>query len=186
MTSDPRHELPPVKRRRLVYRAMARGLLNATVLVVVYYLLPDRSWTGAAVLRVVAGLLVFAGITAWQLRTIAGSRYPGLRAAEALGLILPLFLLVFASAYYEMGRASAAAFTQPLTKTDALYFAVTVFSTVGFGDITPKSEAARVVVVVQMLGDLAFLAVGARLLLEAVHRGQQRGTDPGDGTSPAG
>ena len=186
MTSDPYHELPPAKRRRLIYRAVARSLLGATVLVVVYYLLPDRSWTGAAVLRVLAGLLVFAGITAWQLRTIAGSRYPGLKAAEALGLILPLFLLVFAFAYYRMERASAAAFTQPLTKTDALYFTVTVFSTVGFGDITAKSEAARVVVIIQMLGDLALLAVGARILLEAVHRGQQARTGTGDGTSPAG
>ena len=44
---------------------------------------------------------------------------------------------------------------QPLTRADALYFAVTVFSTVGFGDITPESEAARVVLIVQMLGDLA-------------------------------
>jgi voltage-gated potassium channel len=186
MTSDPHHELTPAKRRRLIYRTMARGLLAASVLVVVYYLLPDRSWTGAAVLRVLAGLLVFAGITAWQLRAIAGTRYPGLKAAEALSLILPLFLLMFASAYYEMERASAAAFTQPLTKTDALYFTVTVFSTVGFGDITAKSETARVVVIIQMLGDLALLAVGARLLLEAVHRGQQRGTDTGDGSSPAG
>jgi Ion channel len=32
---------------------------------------------------------------------------------------------------------------------------VTVFSTVGFGDITPRSEAARIVLIVQMLGDLA-------------------------------
>ena len=34
---------------------------------------------------------------------------------------------------------------------------VTVFSTVGFGDISPKSEAARVVLMGQMLGDLAVL-----------------------------
>ena len=66
-----------------------------------------------------------------------------------------------------MERASAASFTQPLTRTDALYFAVTVFSRVGFGDITPKSEAARVVLIVQMLGDLALLGAGARVLLGA-------------------
>ena len=73
---------------------------------------------------------------------IAGSRYPGLRAAEALGLIIPLYLLLFASTYFLMERASAANFTQPLTRTDALYFSVTVFTTVGFGDIAAKSETA--------------------------------------------
>ena len=79
-----------------------------------------------------------------------------------------------------MQRTSAANFSQPLTRTDALYFTVTVFSTVGFGDITPKSEAARVVVIVQMLGDLALLGAGARVLLGAVQRGLQRRQDTGD------
>jgi hypothetical protein len=161
-----------------------RGLLSATVLVVLYYLVPDQSLNTDVALRVLAGLLVFAGITAWQVRAITGSRYPALKAAEALGLIFPLYLLVFASTYYVMERASAASFTESLTKTDALYFTVTVFSTVGFGDIAAKSEAARVVLIVQMLGDLALLGAGARILLGAVRRGQQRRTDTGQQASP--
>jgi voltage-gated potassium channel len=80
---------------------------------------------------------------------------------------------------------SAANFTQPLTKTDALYFTVTVFSTVGFGDITPRSEPARIVLIVQMLGDLAVLGAGVRVLLEAVRRGRQRRTDTGDNADSA-
>jgi hypothetical protein len=177
MTSDPYQDLAPVRRRRLIYRALLRGLLTAAVLVVLYYLVPDKTWNGDVALRVLAGLLVFAGITTWQVRIIAGSRYPALKAAEALGLIFPLYLLVFASTYYVMERASAASFTQHLTKTDALYFTVTVFSTVGFGDITPKSEAARLVLIVQLLGDIAILGAGARILLGAVRRGRERRTE---------
>jgi hypothetical protein len=45
--------------------------------------------------------------------------------------------------------------THALTRTDALYFTVTVFSTVGFGDITAASQSARLVVTAQMLLDLA-------------------------------
>lgn len=179
MTSDPYQELPPARRRRLIYRAVARGLLNATVLVVIYYLLPETSWNGKVALRVVAGIVICVGMTAWQVRNITGSRYPALRAAEALGLILPLYLLVFASTYYVMEHVSLAAFTEPLTKTDALYFTVTVFSTVGFGDITPRSEAARIVLTIQMLGDLAVLGAGVRILLGAVRRARQRITVPG-------
>ena len=111
------------------------------------------------------GLLVFAGLVVWQVRAIAGSRYPGLRAAEALGFIIPFYLLLFASTYFVMERASAANFTQSLTRTDALYFSVTVFTTVGFGDIAAKSETARVVLIVQMLADLALLGAGAKVLL---------------------
>jgi voltage-gated potassium channel len=186
MTNVPYQELPAARRRRLIFRAVLRGLLTTTVLVVLYYALPlDRPWDSDTAVRVLIGLLVFAGIAVWQVRTIAGSRYPGLRAFEALGLILPLYLLVFASTYFVMERASAANFTQPLTRTDALYFSVTVFSTVGFGDITPKSEAARVVLIVQMLGDLALLGAGARVLLGAVRRGQQRRSDTGDADGSA-
>lgn len=184
MTSDPYQELASAKRRRLAYGAVLRGLLTATVLVVLYYVLPYRSWNGDTALRILAGLVIFTGITAWQVRTITGSRYPALKAAQALGLVLPLYLLVFASTYYVMERASAAAFTQPLTRTDALYFTVTVFSTVGFGDIAPRSEPARIVLMVQMLGDLALLGAGARILLGAVRRGRQRRADAGDDADP--
>ena len=183
MVSSP---LPPAKRRRLVFWAVLRGVLSTTVLVVLYYVLPlDQPWNANTAARILIGLLVFTAITVWQVRSIAGSRYPQIRAFEALGLIVPFYLLVFASTYFVMQRASAANFSQPLTRTDALYFTVTVFSTVGFGDIAPRSEGARVVLIVQMLGDLALLGAGARVLLGAVRRGQQRRQDTGNGAGPA-
>ncbi len=186
MTDQRHQELPPAKRRRLIIGAVLRGLLVTTVLVVLYYLLPlDQPWDTGTAVRLLIGLLVFAGLTVWQVRAITGSRYPAMRAFETLGLIVPFYLLLFASTYFVMERASAANFTQPLTRTDALYFSVTVFTTVGFGDITAKSETARVVLIVQMLADLALLGAGARVLLGAVRRGQQRRSGTGDGDSPA-
>jgi voltage-gated potassium channel len=171
-------ERPPAKRRRLIFWALLRGLLITTVLVVLYYVLPlDRPLDAGTAARLLLGLLVFASVTAWQIRTIAGSRYPAMRAFEALGMIVPLYLLLFASTYFLMERGSAANFTEPLSRTDALYFSVTVFSTVGFGDISAKSETARVVLVVQMLGDIAILGAGAQVLLRAVQHGQQRRSD---------
>ena len=178
--AQPARELPPARRRRLIVRAVLRGLLVATVLVVLYYVLPfDRPLDAGTAARLLLGLSVFASITVWQIRRIAGSRYPALRAAEALGVIVPLYLLLFASTYYLMERASAANFTESLTRTDALYFSVTVFATVGFGDITAKSETARVMLIVQMLGDLLILGAGARVLLRAVRHGQQQSSNTG-------
>ena len=49
-----------------------------------------------------------------------------------------------------------------------------MFSTVGFGDITPKTDVARLVVTVQMLADLAVIAVVIRLIFGAVTRGESR------------
>jgi voltage-gated potassium channel len=106
MVDDPYRELPPPKRRRLIFWAVLRGFLFTAVLVVLYYLLPlDRPWDADTSVRLLVGLLVFAGVTVWQVRRIAGSRYPALRAAEALGLIVPLYLLLFASTYFVMERA---------------------------------------------------------------------------------
>jgi voltage-gated potassium channel len=186
MTDQAYQELSQAKRRRLIFQAVVRSLLTTTVLVVLYYQLPlDRPWDANTAVRVLVGLLAFVAVAAWQVKTITGSRYPAVRAVEALGLIFPLYLLIFASTYFVMQRASPASFTEPLTRTDALYFSVTVFSTVGFGDIAPKSEVARVILIVQMLGDLAILGAGARVLLGAVRRGQQRRSDPDDGAGQA-
>ncbi len=73
-----------------------------------------------------------------------------------------------------MAAASASNFGEKLTHTDALYFTVTVFTTVGFGDITAKSEGARLLVTGQMVAGLIILGTGVRIILGAVTRGRQR------------
>ena len=168
-------ELPAGAPRRLVVRGLLRASLTATVLVVLYFTLPlTGSLDGSAALLLVAGLLVFAGVITWQVRAVLRSRYPGLRAIEALAAAIPLFLLVFAAAYLRMADADAGAFSEPLSRTDALYFTITVFSTVGFGDITPKTDLARVATMVQMLGDLLVVGLVLRVMLGAVKAGLQR------------
>ena len=59
-----------------------------------------------------------------------------------------------------------------LTRTDSLYFTVTVFATVGFGDITATSQTARVVVIAQMLLDLLVLGLVVKVFLGAVEIGR--------------
>jgi voltage-gated potassium channel len=158
-----------------VVRAFLRGAVSSIVLVVIYYILPlNHSSTWVAVTTLVIGLVLLVGLTAYQVRSIVRSPYPGLRALEALAISVPLFLLLFAGTYVVMAHISAANFGQPLTQTDALYFTVTVFATVGFGDITAKSEAARLVVTGQMITDLIIIGLGVRVIVGAVRRGQQR------------
>ena len=169
------------------FRRIVRSLLRATgstaALVVIYYLLPlDRSSASAAVTMLVIGLVLFIGLVAYQVRSIVRSQYPALRAIEALATSIPLFLLLFASVYVVMSTISASNFGQQLTHTDGLYFTVTVFSTVGFGDITAKTEAARLVVTSQMIADLLIIGLGLRVIVGAVTRSrQQRPDDAGTG-----
>src|SRR5438094_848942 len=67
-----------------------------------------------------------------------------------------------------------------------------VFATVGFGDISPVSDVARVLVTVQMVGDLVVIGLVLRLFLTAVDRGRRRASGredsrpAGDDTPPEG
>jgi voltage-gated potassium channel len=99
------------------------------------------------------GLAAIAGPIIWQIRAIVQARHPGLRAVETLAVVIPTFLLLFAAGYFLASEAQPAVFSEPLTRTDALYFTITVFATVGFGDISPVSEGTRIVVSIQMLAD---------------------------------
>jgi voltage-gated potassium channel Kch len=186
VTSQPAPALAPAGRRWLIGLAVLRSLAATVVLVGLYYLLPlDHLTSVPLAVTLVAGLLVLLAVAAWQLRLVTGARYPAARAAEALATTVPLFLLLFASAYFVMARASPASFSHPLTRTDAIYFTVTTFSTVGYGDITPASQAARLVVTAQMILDLLALGLGIRVFIGAVQLARQARPDPaGPGTTP--
>jgi hypothetical protein len=155
--------------------AVVRALGSMVVVLAVYYLLPfGRAADWVTIMPLVIGLVLLGGLAAWQVWVIVRSPYPALRALEALGTSIPLFLVLFASTYYVMSRISADNFKVPLTRTDALYFTVTVFATVGFGDITATTQIARLVVTGQMMVDLIALGLGLRIITGAVTRGQQR------------
>jgi voltage-gated potassium channel len=159
----------------MIVRGLLRAMASTVALVALYYLLPlDHSTRWLAITILVIGLVALIGLIAFQVRTIIVSPFPGLRAVEALATSIPLFLLLFASTYVVMGAIAANSFNQPMTRTDALYFTVTVFATVGFGDITAKTETARLLVTGQMIVDLIILGIGARVILGAVQRGRQR------------
>ena len=169
--------------RRMIVWAVLRIVGSAAALVALYYALPlDRSSSWAAVTILVIGLVVFAVLVAFQVRSIIRSPFPGLRAVEGLATSVPLFLLLFASTYVVMATMSASNFNGRLTHTDGLYFAVTVFSTVGFGDITAKTEAARLVVTGQMVADLVILGLALKIVSGAVSRRRQSGN--ADGAQP--
>jgi voltage-gated potassium channel len=160
--------------RGLVVRSLLRSASAAVLLVLAYYLLPLDGGSAAALAWLVGGLAAVTAVLCWQVRAIASAPYPRLRAVGALATGAPLLLVVFAATYLLLARNDPASFSQPLDRTDALYFAVTVLATVGFGDIVPVTPAARVATMVQMLLGLAVLGLAARVILGAVDAGLRR------------
>lgn len=154
-------------------RAIAGTLLHSatvsTLLLVAYYQAPlDRPLDRVTGWLFLMALLLFAAVMAFQLRSILRSQNPRLRAIRALGAGVPLLLVIFASTYCIVAAQQPGAFSEPLDRTDGLYFTVTVFTTVGLGDIAPVTELARVLVTIQMLAGLITIGLVAKLVVGAV------------------
>ena len=162
---------------RPLFLGIARTLLTSAGVVVLYFVLPfDREFTAGTLAALVAGVLGMGLLVAWQVRSIllSSTRPCGL---EAVALSLPLFLLLFAATYAVLSDSDPGAFTEPLSRVDSLYFVVTVFATVGFGDISAVSTVARVLVTVQMVGDLVLIGLVLRVFVTAVDRGRRRAAE---------
>ncbi len=161
-------DLPPTVRRRAVLRCGATVVLSWVFLIGAFYVLPIGHESGLrAFVRLGVDIAVVGAVFAWQIRRISVAALPELRAIEALGIVIALFLVLFSGVYLAMSHESPFTFTRPLDHTQALYFTISVFSTVGFGDITPKTDTARLVVSAQMLLDLAIIGAAVRLIFNA-------------------
>jgi voltage-gated potassium channel len=162
------------QRSMLRWQAAASVVRSAVVIVVaccLYTLAPlGRRLDPAGAVQLAGWLLAFTAVVAWELRAVIRSGLPGLRAIEAVAVCVPLFLMLFAATYFVDGRHDPAGFSEPLTRLDALYFTVTIFATVGFGDITPRSAEARGLVTAQMLADLVLIGFIAKVLFGLARR----------------
>jgi len=141
------------------------------VVVVAYFFLPLDRLSGDSILVVLPlALCGFAVAIGFEVRAILRAEFPAVRAIEALAREVPLFLAFFASIYYVMSTMEPSWFSENLSRLDALYFAVTIFTTVGFGDITGHAPPARVVVTIQMAADLVVIGFGLRIITQAIQR----------------
>ncbi|WP_078506960.1 ion channel [Streptomyces viridochromogenes] len=169
--------------RRAQFAALVRTALIASGLVTVYYVLPlDGHSTVHTSALLAFGLLVVLVVFWREVRAIMSSPYPRLKAVEALTTTLTLFLLLFAGTYFLVEQTTPGSFSEPLTKTDSLYFTLTTFTTVGYGDIVARSQTGRMVTMLQMLGGLLLVGVAARVLVSAVEAGMRKqGREPPKG-----
>lgn len=166
--------LKPTRREVVgaVIGVIARMLLGFLVITLMLNMVPDTpdGRILAPLFIAIAAIAIYAWFFRRQLRSIDASRFPTLRAAEALVLVAAMFLGIFAMIYVMISQEHAEAFTEQLDPFTAYYFSLTVLATVGFGDITPVSVLARSVTMVQMALDLAFIAVLIRVVGGAARR----------------
>ena len=171
--------LPAEGHRRDAVGWAVRTVAALVLLLWAYYQAPlDDALTARTGLLFVTSLVLLAVALVLQVRAILVSATPVLRAVRTLVIGMPTLLVVFAATYVTIDGQQSGAFTEPLNRTDGLYFTVTTFATVGYGDIAPVTELARVVVTVQMVVGIVAVGLIAKVVLGAVHLARERNNAP--------
>ena len=75
-----------------------------------------------------------------------------------------MLVILFAIVYVSLSTVLPGSFSELLSQVAGLYLTMSVFSTVGFGDIAAITDAARLIVVVQILLNLLSVGVVVKVL----------------------
>lgn len=169
---------------RPLFSMFGHTTLTLVLLTAGYYLVPIGGRWGDAVwlLRLAGAVLLLAGLAeltrryvARRLRRLNPDRAPALTASlrsestrwfgiELLLSALYLLMLTFALAYAITAAVSPSQFVGIDDRTDALYFSVTLVSTVGLGDIHPTGTFGQLLATAHMLFNVIYLGTALRLL----------------------
>jgi voltage-gated potassium channel len=124
--------------------------------------------------RLVFGLiLTFAAVSAAGLIISRQIRFQlsGIgRRVQFRGLLLLLEIVVvaFATAYFMIAESTNDQFAGIETRLDALYFTIVTLGTVGYGDVHAVGQAARGLVVVQIVFNIVFIGALSSLLASRI------------------
>lgn len=172
--------MTPTADRHRTHESTA-GLLATTAgvvvgLVAVYAAAPlsgrNQAW---GVLLGLGAMTAVIPILVHRLRGILQAENPFAAAVAAVAVTFTLVILGSASMYFGMASSDPGQFRGLETKIDAVYFAVVIMSTIGFGDITPVGQAARLVTTLHIVVTLTFAGGAIRLVTWAGRRRLDRG-----------
>ncbi len=162
-----RDHLPPGAQ---IVRSVGRIVAVALGMTLVYALMPFRD--GKWWLDLLIGLAAIGAIvpvTVRRVNAVKTTDRPTLVAIEALVLLFTMLVFGFSALYLTINR-NGNQFFDMNTRVDAVYFTVATLSTVGYGDIHPTGQAARLAVIAQIAIDFTLLAVSVRLLLDTTRQ----------------
>ncbi|MET0952655.1 MAG: potassium channel family protein [Aeromicrobium sp.] len=139
------------------------------LLVMVYFIVPTSADTRASVLGRVVVVVLLLTVTAWiVVRQLRLAVLDGDRRIDGLVLAVVVMTLSFAMVYYVLELRHHGEVVGLETRLDALYFTVSTILTVGYGDIHAEGQAARTLVLVQMVFDVVFVATTAAVVSSRV------------------
>jgi voltage-gated potassium channel len=149
--------------RRAIGRSVARTVLVLFGVTAVFLLVPVRALPGGDSLLIAAvfliGLAGTATLIVWQVMAYRDAKLSGRARLQGLLVALYVAVLFFALSYYLMAMSNPDQIAGLRTRMDALYFSLTIVSTVGFGDVHADGQAARAIVSLQLAFNLLFVSL---------------------------
>ena len=166
------------RRVRQTVLSLAEVVGVGGIALALYFAMPLDSELGELVAGslVVVGSIALIPLSVRRARQVLTSDSPFLSAAQSLVSAITLLLVSFSSVYFVLATGHQGEITGLRTKIDALYFTVTIVSTVGFGDITATGQTARGIVIGNMVVDFVLVAVVVRVVSWALKQRQEPDT----------
>ncbi|MFD3703813.1 potassium channel family protein [Nocardia sp. NPDC058658] len=163
-------------RGRWVPGHATRNGAAAVFAVLLYYSVPVGwafeldAWPG----RLAGVCMFFAGIAGlgwlvWR-RVQSYLRAPTAAGGRVDGLLLLVCIVgvVFALFYFRLQQLHPDQFDGLETRTDALYYTLVTLGTVGYGDVHPVGQVARIATMVQIVFDLVVLGTLLTIITSSV------------------
>lgn len=150
--------------------AVGAGLLTVALVLALYSWIPipqsQESPLGMLIALVMIAVLYLVAAM-WAVGRIGRSRHPLRAGMTVLGVMVTAVVVLFALTYLTMSTHNAGAFNERLDKISALYFTMTILTTVGFGDIHAVTHPAMIAVMIQMVVSLTLITTVARVIVSA-------------------
>ena len=149
----------------MVWRRALRTVGLVALLLLGYFVAPvEPQLHPSNVARIVGTLLVLGVLAGGLTRMLRLHVQDEERRVEGLALGIVVVVVVFSWGFYALEYHQPGQVAGLHTRVDALYYTVATLSTIGYGDVHAVGQAARVLVVVQVVFDLVFVAAAANLL----------------------
>jgi len=140
-------------------------------ILVLYFLAPVSSDPPRQIaIRGLVGVVLLAGLAAGLRAQLRLAALDGDRRIDGLVAAIVIVLVSFAYAFYAMAIHQPGQVDGLRTRIDALYFSASTMLTIGYGDVHAAGQGARLVVLIQMVFDVVFVATAVTLLTSKVRR----------------
>ena len=141
-------------------RNVLQHVLVLGVALAAFYLVPvtGRLWNISALGFVVVMVVMVFMISQQLTKQARAGSNSSVQLKSLLFLLYPV-VAVFALAYYILFVHAPAQFDGIANRTDALYYTIVTLGTVGFGDVHPVGQIAKIITMLQIVFDLVVIGL---------------------------